>query len=109
MLRRAQNGEDDCRSIRAVELNFDCAVEDDIGDVPWFLSREDVDPGREGSYPQEIMKVLLLGRSQSAEQGDRLEIDGIEEWRHASSPPTGGHDPADRQSVLGALPRAIFT
>ena len=46
------------------------------------------------------MKVSLLGRSQSAEQGDRLEVDGIEEWRHACSPPTGDQDPADRRSVL---------
>ena len=99
-LARAQNGEDDCRSIRAVNLNFDCAVEDDIGDVPWLLSREDVDARGEGSDAQEIKKVSLLGRSQSAEQGDRLEGGGIEEWRHACSSPTGDQDPADRRSVL---------
>jgi hypothetical protein len=85
----AQNGEDDCRSILADNLNFDCAVEDDIGDVPWLLGRKDVGACEEGSYAQEIKKVSLLGRSQSAEQGERFEGGGIEERRHACSSPTG--------------------
>jgi hypothetical protein len=88
-LSRAQNGEDDCRSIRAVNLNFDRALENDIGDVPGLLSPEDVDARGEGSYAQEIKKVSLLGRSQSPEQGERFECGGIEEWRHACSSLTG--------------------
>jgi hypothetical protein len=99
-LARAQNGEDNRRSIRAVNLNFDGAVEDEIGHVPWLFSCEDIDAGGKGSDAQEIKKVSLLGRSQSTEQRNRLENDGIEERRHACSPPTRSLNPADRRSVL---------
>src|SRR5215204_3166889 len=100
----AQNGEDDWCSVRMVNLNFDCAVEDDIGDVTWLFGREDGGARGEGTYAQEIMKLSLLGQRQSAKQGDRLEVEGIEERRHASSPPTGDQDPAigDRCSAWGA-------